>query len=355
MSAWIDFKELREKIRIADVLKQHNVQLKVRGEKATGLCPLPTHPVRHDGKKRSASFSVNLSRGIWQCFGCHAKGNVLDLGTRLLGLNPDDPAQLREAALQMGEHFGIQSDRPSSSNTEVPAGKRSAKPIARPVPAKAEAADSRVRILVNEPIDFELKNLDQDHPYLTDRGFTPETIAHFGLGFCSRGMMKDRIAIPIHDPVSRLVGYAGRLVNDEHIDDEHPRYLFPGPRNRDGVIHEFRKSMLVYNLHRLGGKVEDLIIVEGFASTWWLHQNGFANVVALMGSSCSPEQASLVAHRLTRDGRIWLMPDGNNAGVQLAGQALPLLAFYRFARLIKVGDDRQPTDLSGEELAVMLK
>src|SRR5207237_8625758 len=64
MATWINFKELRERIRIADVLKQYNVQLKVRGEKATGLCPLPTHPARSDGKKRSPSFSVHLGKGI---------------------------------------------------------------------------------------------------------------------------------------------------------------------------------------------------------------------------------------------------------------------------------------------------
>ena len=62
MATWINFKELREKVRIEDVLQQHNVQLKVRGEKAIGLCPLPTHPVRTDGKKRSPSFSVHLNR-----------------------------------------------------------------------------------------------------------------------------------------------------------------------------------------------------------------------------------------------------------------------------------------------------
>lgn len=73
MAVWINFKELRERIRIADLLRQHNVELKVRGEKATGLYPLPTHPSRGDGKKRSPSFSVHLGKGIWHCFGCGAK------------------------------------------------------------------------------------------------------------------------------------------------------------------------------------------------------------------------------------------------------------------------------------------
>jgi DNA primase len=49
-------------------------------------------------------------------------------------------------------------------------------------------------VIVNSPLDFELKHLDPVHPYLPGRGFTPETIAHFGLGFCSKGSLNDRIS-----------------------------------------------------------------------------------------------------------------------------------------------------------------
>jgi DNA primase len=355
MAVWIDFKQLRERIRIADLLQQHHVQLKVRGEKATGLCPLPTHPARCDGKKRSPSFSVHLGKGIWHCFGCGAKGNVLDLGARLQGLNPDDPIQLRKAALKLAETFGIECERPNGRSERPKTLERASEPTARPAPMQpAAVVDPAARIVANEPIDFELKNLNSRHPYLIDRGFTPETIDHFGLGFCSRGMMKDRIAIPVHDPIARLVGYAGRIVDDDEIDADHPRYLFPGQRKHDGVVHEFHKSMLVYNLHRLGRPVDDLIVVEGFVSVWWLHQHGYPHAVSLMGNSCSEEQARLIARHLTDEGRIWLLPDGNAAGAQLAAQALPLLAFYRFTRLLKLKDDRQPTDCDADDLARLL-
>src|SRR5205085_10319970 len=129
MATWISFKELREKVRIADVLRQHNVQLKVRGDKATGLCPLPTHPTRSDGKKRSPSFSVHLGKGIWHCFGCGAQGNVLDLGARLQGLDPDDPVQFRKAALKMAETFGIECERPNGRSAEAKATGKSPKPV----------------------------------------------------------------------------------------------------------------------------------------------------------------------------------------------------------------------------------
>lgn len=355
MSTWINFKEIREQIRIGDVLEQHHVQLKVRGDKATGLCPLPTHPSRSDGRKRSPSFSVHLGKGIFHCFGCGAKGNCLDLAARLQGLNPEDPSQLRQAALKLAETFGIACRRPNGTSAERDPRTQAAIRASRAVRALSQpVTNPPARILVNEPIDFELKHLDPHHSYLAGRGISPQTIAAFGLGFCSRGMMKDRIAIPIHDPAGRLVGYAGRLVDDDGIDDEHPKYLFPGQRVRDGVLHEFRKSMLVYNLHRLSGEVNDLIVVEGFASVWWLHQSGYVNTVSLMGSSCSPEQASLIADRLTSGGRIWLMPDGNGAGIQMATQALPLLASHRFACLVRLDDDQQPTDCDGQDLNRLL-
>lgn len=66
-------------------------------------------------------------------------------------------------------------------------------------PKKVEPPEDALAV-VNAPMDFELKGLDQAHPYLRSRGFTPETIAHFGLGYCSRGSLKGRVAIPLQEP-----------------------------------------------------------------------------------------------------------------------------------------------------------
>lgn len=355
MATWIDFKVIREHLRIADILDEHNVQLTKRGDTATGLCPLPTHPVRTDGTSRSPSFSVHLGKGIWHCFGCGAKGNVLDLATRLQGLNPDDPLQLRQAALQLAATYGIACERPNGRQRGDAATTTPRTCTSQPTPLAPHAPSlPGMHTLINEPIDFELKHLDAQHPYLTKRNLTPQTIAHFGLGFCARGMMKDRLAIPIHDALERLVGYAGRLVDDARIDAEHPKYLFPGRRTHDGVIHEFRKSALVYNLHRVARHVNDLIVVEGFASVWWLHQHGYPNVVALMGNSCSSEQASVIAGYVNHDTRLWLLPDNDGAGAQMAAQSLPLLAIHRFTTLVKLNEHEQPTECGGDDLDRLL-
>src|ERR1039458_7636107 len=102
------------------------------------------------------------------------------------------------------------------------------------------------------------------------RGFTPETNERFDLGFCSRGMLKDRVAIPLQDAAGRLIGYAGRVVDDSTITEDNPRYRFPGERNRDGKIFEFRKTLFLYNGYRIKAPVDDLVVVEGFTGVWCL-------------------------------------------------------------------------------------
>jgi DNA primase len=203
------------------------------------------------------------------------------------------------------------------------------------------------KVVVNAPLNFELKRLDTEHPYLTNKGFTKETIHHFGLGFCSKGLLAGRIAIPIHNSEGKLVGYCGRLAEDRAISEEHPRYKFPPKREHQGMSYEFQKSKLLYNSHRLKSPVEDLAIVEGFASVWWLTQMGFPNVVALMGWSMSAEQAELVMKLVTPKGRAWLLQEGDEAGQKCAASVMEQIAPLRSLRLIKLEEGKQPTDYPG--------
>lgn len=351
MSAeFIDFRELRKQLSIAEVLNHYQVELKVRGTRATGLCPLPSHPQRDRGS-RTASFSVDLDRGLFNCFGCKAGGSVLDLAIRLEGKNPDNPADVRSVALMLVRTFNLDTsgngrrDIPNtarlSQTRHVTSNRQQSEPAEEP---------SRPDAIVNAPLDFVLK-VDPAHPYLASRGFTQETIDHFELGFCSRGLLKDRVAIPLHDEKGQLVGYAGRTVDDRLVDDHHPKYLFPGSRERDGKHYEFHKSELLYNFHRVGRVVNDLIVVEGFASTWWLHQHGFPDVVATMGSSCSSKQRQLILDLLDDHGRLWILTDEDDAGNDLADDLLHHMASRRWCKWVRLEPTMQPTDLAGEELA----
>jgi DNA primase len=346
MATWVDFKELRSKLKMAGVLARYNVELKARGDRATGFCPLPGHQSKGNGRRRSPSFSCHLVKGIFQCFSCGAKGNCLDFACLMDGGNPDDPASLRKTALELQKIFGIESSRPSNTRPKTNDSARAT--------ARAENTAPSRPIIVNAPLNFELKHLDPEHPYLLSREFTPETIEHFGLGYCSKGMMAGRIAIPLHDAAAKLIGYAGRLVDDDKIDAENPKYRFPGTRERNGTTYEFRKSEFLYNGHRISKPIDDLIVVEGFASVWWLWQNGFKDVLALMGSSCSPEQVRLIIDVLSSDGRIWVLPDADDAGEKCAIDVLSNVAPYRFCRWVRLDAEKQPTDYGPEELTQLI-
>jgi DNA primase len=329
-TGWIDFKELRAKLRMPEVLEHYKVKLNVKGVRATGFCPLATHR----GKRNSPSFSVDLDRGVWKCFGCGKQGNCFELALRLQGFNPDHRNELREGALKLRDVFfskGLSQQSP----------KIVSKVVDKPT-------------LTNQPMDFELQSLDATHPYLRERGFTEETIAHFGLGFTNRGMLKNRIAIPLHDPLGQLVGYAGRLTRDDQISEKNPKYLFPGNRERDGKVLQFRKSLLLYNAHQIVEPVDHLFVVEGFPAAWWLRQAKYCNVVALMGSSCSEEQGKLIVERVKPDGKVWLVPDGNEAGVRCAYDLFATVSPYRFVRWLRLAENEQPTDYPADDFAALM-
>lgn len=83
-------------------------------------------------------------------------------------------------------------------------------------------------------------------------------------------------------------------------------------------------------------------------------QAGIANVVAVMGASCSEEQAALIQHLVPEEGRKWLLPDGDQAGERMGESALMLLSPYRFVRWVKIGEGKQPTDMGPERAAKIL-
>lgn len=329
MPAWVNFKELRGALSFEQVLVSYKVEVKKKGVQHTGFCPLP----KHGGKKNSPSFSANLERGIFQCFGCGAKGNLLDFACLMEGLDPEKGEDMRTVAVKLQKDFGLEKPQREKKQPEP-----------EPELLPREPTEGAKPVKMNEPLDFELKRLDGEHPYLAGRGFTKATVTHFGLGYCGKGMLVGRIAIPIHSTDGKLLGYGGRVVDDATITPENPRYKFPPKREREGVIYEFHKSLVIYNAHRIKKPAPDLIVVEGFPSVWWLTQLGFPDTVALMGWSCSDEQAEIINSLLSETGRVWLISDGDEAGEKCAAQVLPRVGSNRFIRWLRLPTDKQPTD-----------
>jgi len=338
MTTWINFRELRAKLQFAQVLEHFGVEVNRKGNQHKGPCPLPGH----DGDRKAPTFSAELERGIFKCFGCGGHGNVLEFAAMMRGIDPENGSGMRRVATELQELFlGGNKGAPAKS------------PVRKDV--NQEPVKPPVRIVaVNSPLDFELKGLDPDHPYLRKRGIEGETARFFGIGMADRGSLKGRLAIPIHDIPGRLVGYAGRILNDAQNRGDNLKYLLPERRERNGAVHEFRKEELVYNRSRIQGPVQELIVVQGFTAVWWLHQSGFPNTVALMGNECSERQASIVAGLLTEGGRAWIVP-GKTPTIAQAEGVLTTLAAKCSCRWVREFVDVGIVGLSPEDLGSVLQ
>lgn len=330
---WVNFKELRARLRFEDVLKYYGVEVRRQDNQHKGPCPLPNH----GESKTASSFSAHLEKGIFHCFGCGAGGNVLEFAALMAKVDPKDGQALRNVAVELQTHFFPEGASSKTRREEAASAQDGA------------GAKDKQRV-VNAPLDFELKDLDPSHPYLLGRGFTPEAISYFGLGFCTRGMLKDLLAIPLHDSKGKLVGYVGRVPDEAAAKKGAAVYRFPQTRERHGTILEFDKSLLLYNGHRVEAPCDDLIVVRDFASVWWLHQNGLPRAVALMGWDCSEVQADLIVSLVKPSGRIWMVPDGGKAGEKLARSFLDQAVTRRFVRWARLAEGQRPTDMSDEEL-----
>ncbi len=180
---WVDMKALREQVSMEDVLAHYELldTLKRKGKSLVGRCPI------HKGTSPS-QFSVSLEKNLFNCFEGCGGGNILDFTMKM------EQVDNRAAALLLQKWFWG-GGTPEISGTE-PADEEKA--------ASAEASASQGE-RENTPLTFALKNLDAEHPYIAEQEIRPETALEFGLGFCSKGIMNGRIAIPIHDERGELV------------------------------------------------------------------------------------------------------------------------------------------------------
>jgi DNA primase len=177
---------------------------------------------------------------------------------------------------------------------------------------------------------------------LAERGLTPETVAEFGAGFCAKGMMAGRIAIPIQNESGAVVAYAGRLIGEPN--DDNPKYKLPPG---------FRKSLELFNIDRAIKEPAEnpLVIVEGFFDCMKLHQAGHRKVVALMGSTLSAPQEEIIRKHTDSDSLIIVMLDEDEAGKfgrEDMAARLSRFCFVRTHVFDKTG--MQPEQLTAQEL-----
>ena len=316
MSEWVNFRRVKEQVRIIDVIRRYGVELESSGAGCRrGRCPLPTH-----GSRDSVlSFSIDTGRNIWACHSqsCIAKrgsigGNVLDFVATM------ERCSIRESALLLQRWFLI------SSPSRPPVIEERSQPISG-----------------NCPLKFQLSGIDPSHPYIGKRGIELSTARLFGIGYYSRrGMLSDRVVIPIHDQIGNLIAYAGRS-----IDGGEPKYRLPPG---------FRKAAELFNLHRAASDARHgrVFVVEGFFDCMQVHQAGYRNVVALMGCSLSDHQGQLLREHFDE---VVLLLDGDGAGRRASNEIAARLSGIMRVKRCCIPSGRQPDDMTAAELREVIE
>ena len=322
---WVDFAKVRAALTMPDVLLHYGINHQSNRAQIKVHCPF------HEDS--TPSCSINLEEHKFKRFGREANGNALDFAILMEGgdttKHEDRHEAARVAVLEIiGDdlaNFGkgeAEDDNPANS------GRVKAKPKKTATP-KDESVSSASTPAENAVFDRVLK-LDHEHSFLAERGIEPDVAEEFGIGYCSKGIMKNRIAFPIHRPSGECVGYVGRWA-DEEVPEDTVRYAFP---------KGFHKSLELWNIHRaLTLEKKFLVLVEGYWSAIRLHRLGIP-VVALMGTSVSEEQAQMIRD-LGYKFAILLL-DGDDAGRNATKEASFVLSQHVYVRSIALPDGEKP-------------
>lgn len=313
--------EVRHGNDIVDVIGSY-VKLTKRGSNHQGLCPF------HNEK--TPSFSVNRQRQIFKCFGCGKSGNVITFVMEYENMDFQDAVKL------LADRAGVSLPKAETQTEEAR--------------RRASLRESLFGLYKTAAIYYH-KTLRSDrgaegYEYLKGRSLSNETIVKFGLGYSPKanselyGILKEkgfsdevikeselfryderngardkfwnRVMFPIMDINGRVIAFGGRVMGDGI-----PKYL----NSNETKIFEKSKNLYAMNIARRTRR-DCFLLCEGYMDVIALHQAGFDNAVASLGTSLTSQQAGLLS-RYSKS--VIITYDSDGAGVKAALRAIPIL------------------------------
>ncbi len=334
--------EVRQRNDIVDVISGY-VGLQKKG--SNYMCCCPFH-----GEK-TPSFSVNRARQIYKCFGCGEGGNVLTFVMKY------ENCTFLEAMKILAQKAGVVLPEAEYSEEAK----------------KRESRRQRLLAVNKEAAKFYFYQLRSDRgikakEYLDKRSLSDETTKNFGLGFApvrggellvylhQKGFTDDlirdaglaktdekkgtttqfwnRVMFPIQDINHRVIGFGGRIMGDA---DSGPKYL------NSPETEIFDKSRNLYGMnYARSARSGNIILCEGYMDVISMHQAGFTQAVASLGTAFTSGQAGVIK-KYTKD--VFLAYDSDNAGVKAALRAIRILRDARMsARIISMEPYKDPDE-----------
>lgn len=312
--------EVRQKNDIVDVVSQY-VRLTRRGSTYFGLCPF------HNEK--TPSFSVTPGKQMYYCFGCGAGGNVYNF------IMEYENYTFGEALKHLADRAGVELPKIEYSRE-----------VREKAEQRAELLEINKQAAQYYYYQLRTEGGKIGYQYLSGRGLSEEMMRKFGLGYSDKfggglytflkskgysderlresglfnvderhGMYDkfwNRVIFPIMDVNNRVIGFGGRVMGDGK-----PKYL----NSPETKIFDKSRNLYGLNIARTTRK-KYLILCEGYMDVISMHQAGFTNAVASLGTALTSGHASLLK-RYTQE--VLLLYDSDEAGIRAALRGIPIL------------------------------
>ena len=312
--------EVRSKNDIVDVVSQY-VKLTRKGSSYFGLCPF------HNEK--TPSFSLTPGKQMYYCFGCGAGGNVFNF------IMEYENYTFGEALKHLADRAGVELPKIEYS-----------KEVRQKAQEKAELLEINKQAAQYFYYQLRTDKGQRGYEYLKNRGLSEETMRKFGLGYSdkfsdglyrflkSKGYQDERlresglfnvderhgmydkfwnrVIFPIMDVNNRVIGFGGRVMGDAK-----PKYL----NSPETKIFDKSRNLYGLNIARTTRR-KYLILCEGYMDVIAMHQAGFNNAVASLGTALTSGHASLLK-RYTQE--VLLLYDSDEAGIRAALRGIPIL------------------------------
>ena len=332
--------ELVARNPIEDVVGQY-VHLKRSGGNMFGLCPF-------HGEK-TASFSVAPDKGIYYCFGCHKGGGVINFQMEIEGLSYPDAvrALAKRAGLTVPEDELYES-RYKQQERLWALHKEAARffhsqlyaPVGKEALEYALGRGLTKATLTTFGIGYAPDSWDSMVKAMRAKGYTEQELKDSGLVTVSQkngnlfDRFRGRLMFPIIDVRGNVIAFGGRIIKN---DQDTAKYL----NSPETLIFNKRKNLFGLNLAKKS-KQGSLILVEGNIDVVTLHQYGFDNAIASLGTSLTEEQAALMTRYTDQ---VVLIYDGDQAGQNATKRAIPILEKAGLqVKVLQIKDAKDPDE-----------
>lgn len=329
--------EIKNRINIVDFISNY-VSLKKTGSNYVGLCPF------HNEK--TPSFSVSENRQMYKCFGCGESGDVYSFLMKIEHLS------FFEAIQKLADDVGIEIENEYNGN-EADQDRKKLYNLYKDVANKyfkilfTDDGKIGLEYLKNRKLSFETikkfglgyspDNIKEIYEYLKKLNYDDNIIDKSKIFFISQNKFIDkfrnRVIFPIVNTQNKVIGFGGRITSKT----DEAKYI----NSSDSLI--YNKSYNVYGLNiAKNTKFNYFLLCEGYMDVIMMHQAGFDNAVASLGTSLTNDQAKLLSRYLKK---IIIAYDMDNAGINAIKRAIPILKQYDFnIKILNLKPEKDPDE-----------